>query len=174
MPNEKRDIEKQDNQESENNETAKKMPAWLTWTLVSLLVIISSVGAFSLTKFILLPKYRAYRATKHIEGMTDDKSMGYVHVISDLTVNTLESNGRRFVVAEYAIESNNKKIMKEVRTREPQLRDEFIKYLRNYTANQILSLSFQEKSKIELMKIVNAKLKSGKIDSLYYTKLIVQ
>ena len=174
MPNENRDTEKKENRENENEETSKKLPVWLTWTLVVLVVIISLAGAFSLTKFILLPKYRAYRITKHIAGAGDNKTMGYVHVIGDLTVNTLRSNGRRFVVAEYAIESKNKKIMKEVKTREPQLRDEIIKYLRNYTADQILSRSFQEDSKIELMDIVNSKLRNGKIDSLYYIKLIVQ
>ena len=58
--------------------------------------------------------------------------------------------------------------------REPQLRDVYIKYLRRHTANQLLDLTFQEKSKSELIEITNNQLNCGQVDSLYYTKLIIQ
>lgn len=175
-----KDSEKNTPDEKENPEklSLKNFPQWLKWTLIVVGIIFSSLSAFSVTKYFLLPKYQKYKAEKQISEMLTarhtKRAMGMVYVIDDLTVNPLGSKGRRFVVVEYAIESNNKDVIEELKVREPQLRNEFIKYFRNRTSEQILEPSFQEMSKIELMAIINDRLSSGEIDSLYYIKLILQ
>jgi flagellar basal body-associated protein FliL len=175
MPDDSRDSEREkQGSGQEEDQPRKKFPLWAKILVITLVVIVSSLGAFSITKFILLPKYRAHRAPRQVDANRKMAPIGFVHVIKDLTVNTRESKGRRFVVAEYAIEAKEKSVINEVKSREPQLRDEFIKYLRNRTVDQILDAGFQEDSKSDLMTIVNKRLNSGKIDSLYYTKLIVQ
>jgi flagellar basal body-associated protein FliL len=77
-------------------------------------------------------------------------------------------------VAELAIESSKESIIKEIENREPQIRDVLIAYFRSHTAQEISDISFQEKSRSEIIQIVNDRLNSGVIDSVYYVKLILQ
>ncbi|MBN4081305.1 flagellar basal body-associated FliL family protein [Caldithrix abyssi] len=182
MPEEK--VEKQtDSRQKDRNEdskekTRKGFPKWMKWGLIVLSVNIVSAGAFVLTKFVIMPKYQTYKVAKQLEESEAEKNkmpeMGFVYYFTDFTVNPLGSNGRRFVVVEYAVESKDKKVIDEIKKREPQLRDEFITYLKQHTVDHILSMSFQEKSKSELIQTINNHLNTGVIDSLYYTKLIIQ
>lgn len=157
---------------------SSEFPNWFKWSLVVVGIIVSTISAFSFTKYFLLPKFQKYKVEKQISETLTSKNpksvMGMIYIIDDLTVNPLGSKGRRFVVIEYAIESSNKKVIEEIKAREPQLRNEFIKYFRNRTVEQILEPLFQEMSKNELMAIINDRLSSGEIDSLYYIKLVLQ
>lgn len=155
----------------------KRTPKWILWVVIPLVGIGLSVGAFFLAEYILIPRFNHYKQAKQGNGneIEDRKEqMGYTYAIGDLTVNTYQSDGRRFVLAAFIIESDAKKVIEEVRNREPQIRDEFIKYLRRHTAQQILDQSFQDNSKRELMEAINQRLSTGDITSLYYTKLVLQ
>ncbi|MDP8237476.1 MAG: flagellar basal body-associated FliL family protein [Candidatus Hatepunaea meridiana] len=167
-----------ENTNEESSEASKGTFGWLKWIIIAFGAMVISVGAFILVKKLLLPKYQTITVENQIakedKFMRQKPEMGIVYVFKDLTVNTLGSNGRRFVIVEYVIESRSKKTIDEVKSREPRLRDVFIKYLRRHTANQLLDLEFQEKSKSELIELVNTQLSTGNVDSLYYTKLIIQ
>lgn len=156
-----------------------KLPKKTKGILFSLFFIVILSGAFSLTKFILLPLSRKYEINKQIkEKELAEKyiipEMGFIYIIDDLTVNTRASNGYRIVVAELAIESSKESIIKEIENRVPQIRDVLIAYFRSHTAQEISDTLFQEKSRSEIIKIVNDHLNSGVIDSVYYVKLILQ
>jgi flagellar protein FliL len=152
--------------------------------LIFLMLILAS-GAFIVTKNFILPKYQRYKIEKELLGEVsdlqksekskkDDKpAVGYIHVIDNITVNTMGSNGRRFLVAEVAIETTNEALTEELKTRDPQLRDALIKYFRNRTALEVTGVSFYEDSKQDLTTIINELLTGGKIDTLYYTRLIL-
>jgi flagellar basal body-associated protein FliL len=167
----------------ENIDTDKtdknKLPNKTKRIIYSVFFIIILLGAFSLTKFILLPLSRKYEINKQIKEkeLAEKNSiaeMGLIYVIDDLTVNTRASNGYRIVVAELAIESSKESIIKEIENREPQIRDVLIAYFRSHTAQEISDVSFQEKSRSEIIQIINDHLNSGVIDSVYYVKLILQ
>ncbi len=168
MAEDEQDIKEQDAQEEES----KGKPAWLVWLIRSGIIILLLVAAFSLSKFVLYPIYK--NSKTHAIQMETMAKMGDVYYLKDLTVNPMATNGRRFVVAEYALESRNPEVIRELKNREPQIRDEFIGYLRQRTATQILDIDFQETSKEDLTDIVNKLLYTGSVDSLYYTKLILQ
>ena len=175
--NEKRKVEDKEVNKSDNKNKTSRFKLIIS---LSVFVIIVA-GAFSLTKYVLLPLSRKYQMNRQINEMAREQAesdkipaMGLVYVIDNLTVNTLGSNGYRIVVAELTLESKEQAVIDEIEAREPQLRDVFIKYLRSHSANEISSLSFQEDSRSELIKIVNEHLNSGVIDSLYYVKLILQ
>ena len=156
----------------------KKNPIKLI-SIFPVVFVIILLGAFGLTKYVLLPLSRKYQINKQIKEKVlaeEDKipEVGLVYVIDDLTVNILSSSGYRIVAAELTLESKEKDVIKEIEAREPQLRDMFIEYFRSHTANEISNISFQEESRSELIKIVNEHLNSGVIDSLYYVRLILQ
>jgi len=160
---------------------SKKISTKLKWILPFSISILVLFGAFAVTKYVLLPISRKFQVKRQITKIESEKNeenrikeVGLIYNLGDLTVNTMGSNGYRFVVAEVAIETSSKKTIQELEKKESQLRDVFIKYLRGQTDKDILSPSFQEKSKKELMSFVNNRLNSGKVDSLYFVKLILQ
>jgi len=102
------------------------------------------------------------------------REIGNIVVFEDITVNTNKSEGLRFVLVSLAIETMDKKVAQEIKDRSPQLNDFFINYFRSKTALEIAKLDFQEQSKRELKQKLNEMLSSGKVDSIYYTKLILQ
>jgi len=148
--------------------------------IILIVIIISglSVGAYFISKSLLLPKYEAYQAAKTQVVAEEAKhkvpQMGLIKMIDNITVNTLGSGGRRYVIADVALEASSQEIIDEITAREPQIRDELIRYLRRQTAQHVLDLDFQERSRHDLTKMLNAHLSSGKIDSMYYVKLLLQ
>ena len=164
-------------QEEQEEQTGGLSPAVKIIILVIVLIILS-VGAFFVSKILLLPKYEAYKAAKQLEEQEKAKNevpaMGLIHIIDGITVNTLGSAGRRFVIAEVALELADQMIIDEIVAREPQIRDEFIRYLRRQTAQHVLDLGFQERSRRDLTEALNKHLNTGKVDSLYYIKLLLQ
>lgn len=104
----------------------------------------------------------------------DPKAFGQIYMIKDLTVNTAGSRGRRFAVVEISLEIAGSKTFEEVKNREPEIRDALINYLRNYSDIEMSSLTFQKESKKDLVQLINERLYTGVIDSVYYNKLLIQ
>lgn len=170
------------NQEVEQDEEFEESGGGISPLVKIILIVIIlaglSVGAFFVVKIFLLPKYQAYQAVKETEALEKAKNevpqIGLIHIINNITVNTLGSGGRRYVIAEVALEVSDQLVIDEIIAREPQLRDEFIRYLRRQTAQHVLDLGFQERSRRDLTGMLNAHLNSGKVDSMYYVKLLLQ
>ncbi|RKY62144.1 MAG: hypothetical protein DRP96_01005 [Candidatus Neomarinimicrobiota bacterium] len=169
--------------DEKDNPEQKETPIAVKVLAIALMVVIIGAAAFFTTKVVLLPRYQRYKIEKELLKKNNEekklkkkpnREMGQIFEIKDLTVNTFGSGGRRFVVAEFAVETHSKETYNELGVRAPQIRDMIISYLRHYTADQILSLSFQENSRSELTKNINALLHSGPIDSLYYSTLVIQ
>jgi len=156
----------------------------LRLTIIITLVTAVVTAAFVLTQYILLPVYHNFKTRKEIKQeikpaenkkvKKKNKEIGQVYEIKDLTVNTFGSDGRRYVVIEIALETINSAVIEELKSRDPQIRDLLIKYLRACSAEQILDINFQEYSRIEITRLINQRLFSGQIDSLYFTMLVVQ
>jgi flagellar basal body-associated protein FliL len=148
--------------------------------LITFLVALLVGGSFLIAQKVLLPRYQNYQIKKELTTAPKPVKKkpkaqpGIIYPIADLTVNTYGSLGRRFLVAEYALETSDKEVIDELKNREPQIRDMLIKYLRNFSAEDILNMNFQENSRKELIKLINSCLTSGTLDSLYYTTLVVQ
>jgi flagellar basal body-associated protein FliL len=171
---------KRDSQSESEGQEKKPFKIGLVLKILLILIVIggATAGAFFLTKKVLLPANQQYQIKKAQQKkemeIVEKKIMGPVFVIKDITVNTLGSTGRRFIMAEFALETKNPEVMKEVEVREPQFRDMIIKYMRQYNEDEILDINFQESSRTDLTNLVNERLTKGKIDSLYYVTLVVQ
>lgn len=171
--------------EADEDDEAKPAPIPLAVKVTTLVtaIIMIILAAFLITKMIVLPQYREYKVKKELIDKTAEKKkpkkeisreMGQIFEIKDLTVNTFGSGGRRFLVAEFALETHSDETYDELGVRAPQIRDMIINYLRHYSADEILSLSFQENSRSELTRKINSLLYSGEIDSLYFSTLVLQ
>ena len=165
-------------QEEELEESTQGVSPMVKIIVLVIVLIILSVSAFFVSKSLLWPKYQAYQAAKEAAAIEQAKNevptIGLIHIINNITVNTLGSGGRRYVIAEVALEVADQTVVDEVIAREPQIRDEFIKYLRRQTAQNVLDLGFQERSRRDLTKMLNSHLNTGRVDSMYYVKLLLQ
>lgn len=172
-----RDQEK-DSEENQEKTSEQKLPLWIKIILAVVAFAGLSLGAFGITKYILIPQYNDYKNTGSLFSGTgkqnDNSEIGNIYMLNDITVNPLDSKGMRFVVAGFAIEYSSKELVDELKDREPQIRDLFIQYFRRHTTEQLLAISFQDKSRRELSDRLNEMISGGLIDSIYYTKLILQ
>lgn len=176
------DIKKEnakDKKDSKEKSEKKEFPSWAKWVLIVFGVLIAAGGAFALTKYIIMPSYFNHKVEQVLEEQTEKltnpkEEIGSIHYIKDITVNAKGSKGRRFIVAQFAIETSVKEVLGELKIREPQIRNEIITFLKENTVEEALATSFQNVSKTYLKGIINSKLSSGTIDSVYYTKLLIQ
>ena len=93
----KEEVKKSDNK---NNKDSKSNSSKLKWILPVLISVVILVGAFALTKYVLLPLSRKFQMKRQINEMVQKQAendkipeMGLVYVIDDMAVNTLGSNG---------------------------------------------------------------------------------
>ncbi len=172
------EIEKTEVEEEDYEEVSSGTSPIVKVIIIVIVLIVLSVGAFFFAKTFMLPKYRSYKQVKESAAIEAEKnkvhSMGIIHIIDNITVNTLGSGGRRYVIAEVALEVSDQAVIDEIILREPQIRDEFIRYLRRQTAEHVLDLGFQERSRRDLTAMLNQHLNEGSVDSLYYIKLLLQ
>lgn len=168
----------EDVERGEIDESSGGMSPLVKIVIIVIVLIILSVAAFFVSKSLLYPKYVEYKQAKELEAIEQAKNevptMGLIHIIDNITVNTLGSGGRRYVIAEVALEISGQETVDEIIQREPQIRDEFIRYLRRQTAQHVLDLGFQERSRRDLTKMLNSHLNTGTVDSMYYVKLLLQ
>jgi flagellar basal body-associated protein FliL len=171
-------------------EDKAKIHTILKVLIITMLILTLVAGAFLLTRYLLLPTYQAYKIKQELNKDLPKKEVkkkannpdkkatqakpGLVYEIKDITVNPYASDGRRFVIVELALETYNQGVLEELKARDFQVRDLLIKYLRSCSAEQILNIDFQEVSRKELIGLINRRLTSGQIDSLYFTMLVVQ
>lgn len=161
--------------EVEETETSR---TWMKPVIIAVALVSIVAASFFLAKGFILPAYQEYQVKQEIEAQEESiisgNEMGLIYVMDNFTVNTLGSNGRRYVIAEFAVEVSQSDLLTELETKEPVIRDEFIAYFRGQTIVDVLDNNFQQNSRNKLMSILNKNLYTGQIDSLYYLKLLLQ
>ena len=159
------------------SKTSDNPPLFLMIYIIVILFAFSGVGAWFFTKAWLLPKVHEMKVEKRLDRIRDDRAeknqIGIVEKLEDIMVNTYGSTGRRYVVAELSVEAATQDIIDEVLDRESRFRDALLKYFRSYSAAELSTPEFPVKAKDEIKRIINRNLSKGWIDSVYFTKLIV-
>jgi len=111
------------------------------------------------------------------EKTQDDVStekIGKIYEIDNLTVNTHGSGGLRFAVFKIALETQSSNVISELEQKDPILRDWLIDYYRKKSVGQLLDPQFQDSSKTVIKNSLNNRLSKGRVDSVYYLKLVIQ
>ena len=134
-----------------------------------------------MSKYTLIPNYEEVQAQKLEEEYLEEalsgvmnRSFGFAQEFNNIMVNPAGSKGMNVVQASFVIEAGDQSIIDEMKSRETQLKDLFISYLRRHTMDQLASMEFQLKSKRELALEINKMLNSGNIDSIYYSGFFIQ
>ncbi len=153
----------------------------LIYAALGILGILAIYGGFIMSKYTLIPNYEEVQAQKLEEEYMEEalmeslnRSFGLSKNFKDIMVNPAGSKGLNLVQASFVVETTDQLIMDEINSRETQLKDLFISYLRRHTIDQLASMEFQLKSKQELALEINKMLNAGNIDSIYYSGFFIQ
>lgn len=150
---------------SENNveiPQSKKITKYLIIALI--ILVLSFAGAFFIGKN-LFGSPQANSGQEHI---------GPLYESPEFTVNIANSNGRRFLMAQFSLEMENKKVLKELNKKLPIFQDKVIIVLSSQTVEDLNSQDGKTKIKQLLIDNINDILTEGKIINIFFNKFIYQ
>jgi flagellar FliL protein len=93
----------------------------------------------------------------------------------DFTVNLLDPGLKRYLRIQMSFEYlEDKKLVQELSSRDPQIRDAIIEVLRAKTVTDFLAVDETNLLRQELMDVINGLLSSGEILDIYFVDLQIQ
>lgn len=109
------------------------------------------------------------------EGQGAPVSLGkFVANFEDIIVNPANTGGQRLVVVSMGIDLKNEEGMKEVKEKEVLVKDAAISLLSAKDFNKLSNPGAKDTLKIELAKIIEQRIPKAKINTIYFSKYILQ
>ncbi|KJS87510.1 MAG: hypothetical protein JM58_04005 [Peptococcaceae bacterium BICA1-8] len=100
--------------------------------------------------------------------------IGPLYNSPEFTVNIANSGGRRFLMTQFSLEVENKKVLKELNNKLPVFKDKVIIVLSDQTVEDLDSLEGKEEVKKQLMDNINIILTEGKVKNIFFNKFVYQ
>ncbi|MDK2822102.1 MAG: flagellar protein FliL [Clostridia bacterium] len=147
-------------------EVKKTLKSRLKYILSAVIILfLSFAGAFVVGKTI-------FNSPDANAGQGNE--IGPLYSSPEFTVNIANSNGRRFLMTQFSLEVDNKKVLKEIEDKLPVVQDKVIIVLSSQTIETLNSVAGKEKIKKQLMENINNILSSGEIVNIYFNKFVYQ
>lgn len=158
------------------------------WVAIVFMLVLLGLGAYVLTERVIVPKLtgqgevgdkmRAMRDNVQ-EAREKKKKTGKLgpvipHPISGITANTAGSRGRRFVTFDLIVETRVEDARDEMVTKEYQIRDALITYFGGRSVGELATRQFMTAAKDTIQVLINRLLETGEIDTVYFTKFLIQ
>jgi len=95
--------------------------------------------------------------------------------LGDRVVNLADPGGMRFLKVKIVIEfEKNKKFAEELQEKNASIMESILRVLRTKTVNEIRPVEKEDKVKEEIINTINADLKNGKVEKIYFTDFLIQ
>lgn len=95
--------------------------------------------------------------------------------LGERVVNLADSGSVRYLRVRIVLEfKKNEKLAAELKEKNAQVMDSVLHTLRSKSVDDIRPLEKEEKVKAEILNAINSKLKSGKIEKIYFTDFLIQ
>ncbi|MFZ5632061.1 MAG: flagellar basal body-associated FliL family protein [Bacillota bacterium] len=95
--------------------------------------------------------------------------------MGERVVNLADAGGVRYLRVRIVLEhKKNEKLAAEIKEKEAALMDSILHTLRSKAVEDIRPLEKEEKVKGEILNAVNSKLKTGRIERIYFTDFLIQ
>lgn len=95
--------------------------------------------------------------------------------LGERVINLLDDSGGRYLRIKVVVEiQKNEKLAKEIEEKKPQIIEGIINVFRQKKVDDVLPLSKDKQLKEEVLRVINARLKQGKVEHVYFTDFIVQ
>jgi flagellar basal body-associated protein FliL len=131
---------------------------------------------FLVGKFLSQPDYSqpvSADETEHIEteNIVQDFS---VHVINDIVVNPAGTNATRFLLTTIGLEATSEVVKEELTRKDVQLRDILNTILTGKRLEELVNVEQRASLREEILTEVNALIRSGDVNQVYFSKFIIQ
>lgn len=158
------------------------------WVAIIFMLVLLGLGAYMLTERVIVPwltgkgergdKMRAMRDNVQ-EAREKKKKMGKIgpvipHPIKGITANTAGSRGRRFVTFDLIVETRFEDARDEMVIKEYQIRDALITFFGGRSVGELATRKFMTDAKDTVQALINRLLETGEIDTVYFTKFLIQ
>ena len=158
---------KQENQEEEVTTVPKKKRGILKWGILALIIGALGAGGYVGWQHFFAqsggsPHTRA-KPTKRI-----------VYELDTFLVNLSDPGGRRYLKVNVKLELSNQQVIKEFNARKYELRDKILMLLSSKRFDDIATLAGKIALKQEIVSRLNAGLKDGRVQQVYFTEFLVQ
>ena len=97
-----------------------------------------------------------------------------IYMIDNLIINPAGSQGGRYVAMSLGLGVHDKKILEELENRDIQIRDAIIALLSQKTLGKFIAIEERLKLKQEILDLVNHKMNTNKVSSIYFTEYVIQ
>jgi len=163
---------KKSQEKAKDTDEKKGKGGLIKFILVPVILLAQAVGAYFVVFNLLLQE-----PTKAAEEPKDKKApmqVGLFYEINDIVVNPAGTSGKRFLVMEMALETNEQTVVDEATGKEIWIRDAIISILTRKTPEELLDYSMQNELKKEILNTMNRKLTTGKFTKIFFKRYIMQ
>ena len=158
---------KKENQEEEVTKVPKKKRGLLKWGVLALIIVALGAGGY-----VGWQKFFAQNGGKsHVQAKPTKR---IVYELDTFLVNLSDPGGRRYLKVNIKLELNDQEVVKEFNRRKFELRDKILMLLSSKRFDDIATLSGKMALKQEIISRLNASLKDGRVEQVYFTDFLVQ
>ena len=150
--------------------------------LARLLLVALTLGPTAAGAWIAYVYYPSLaQAAEQFSGTDDDTEeeakpveYGQFMELQGFIINPAGTDGTRYLMINLGLESAEGGVLEELKEKEVVVRDTVLKLLGQRTVEELADISLRTQLKQELRDAVNAVLRKGKIDRVYFTQYVLQ
>jgi flagellar protein FliL len=150
--------------------------------IIILGVVLLMMGMMGAGFFILWGKMSATVAQVRSADGTEEvqqeeaeqESIGPMYKMETLIVNLADQGGKRYLRVSMELELNAPEVVEEIEKRMPQLRDAILMILPTRQYADISTTAGKIGLRDEILEKMNSYLKTGSINTIYFTEFVVQ
>ena len=167
--------EKKTNKEEKAENEKKKSPLMLIIIIIVAGLIVGGGGTVAF--FMFKNKGDNVNPDKEV---TEEKKvikpdiLGPMYMLEPFIVNLSGAEGRNYLKVEMGFELNNQAVIEEINNKIPQIKDAVVLLLSSKSYEDVKTLDGKVALKEALLIRLNNFLKSGSINSIYFTNFVVQ
>jgi len=152
---------------------AKKVEVDAKLLIVAIaLLIVATVGSAFATYLIFA---RGSVDEPKASEATTRRAMGPTYDVGEFILNlTSTTNQMRFIRTSIVLEASDSKVISELESRAPQIRDQIISLLRPRTVDELSSQDGMEILRYDIIRTINEFVQKGEITDVFFIDLILQ
>jgi flagellar FliL protein len=179
-------MEEQNNSKVESKKSNKKGKFNLKYVIIGVpIFIVQLVAVYFIMAYILIPKvntnepHQPKTEQKTEEGHSNQIDTGkevgkFIHSFDDVIVNPAGTNGQKLLLTSLTFDVENEPSQKTIKEKEMIVKDIIISTLSSKSLIELSQVGYKDSLKIELANNLMASLKNVKVQSVYFTKYIIQ
>jgi len=161
------------------DDEGKGVPPFAKWAGLLLVIIALGVGAYFVTAKVIMPRLAGSAVSEKVLEVKQKlnrpkkKKRGPVtpYPIQGVTVNLA---GRGFLIFDVIVEVSYEGVEEELEEKQYKIQDALIQQFSGSNRQELLNEGYLTEARGNIQVILNALLESGPVDTVYFTKFLIQ